>query len=272
MSLLTLEDTEAASRVVIAPERGAIVKSFTVGARELLYMDEATFADPTKNVRGGIPVLFPSPGKLEGDRFERHGRGGSMKQHGFARTLPWTVMARELRRTTLALQANAETRAQYPWDFRAELVFSLDGACLRITFRLENRDTTDLPFALGYHPYFLVTEKRGVQIDTRATRAYDNVQKAERRFTGFDLTAPELDLHLLDHGSSATALRLADGTHIALRASNEFGLWVVWTLAGRDFVCVEPWTAPGDALNSGARLRTVPPGATSETWFEIATV
>ncbi|HEY8537391.1 MAG TPA: hypothetical protein VIL28_00910 [Steroidobacteraceae bacterium] len=53
----------------IAPHRGAIVTSLRIDGRELLYFDEATFNDPAKNVRGGIPLLFPTPGKLENDRW-----------------------------------------------------------------------------------------------------------------------------------------------------------------------------------------------------------
>src|SRR5690349_11085350 len=88
--LLVLVDEQADSRVELAPARGAIVTSFRVRERELLYLDPSSLADPTKNVRGGIPVLFPSPGRLEHDRFALAGQQGALKQHGFARNLAWT--------------------------------------------------------------------------------------------------------------------------------------------------------------------------------------
>ena len=88
-------------------------------------------------------------------------------------------------------------------------------------------------------------------------------------FHAFDLTAQEVDLHLLDHGSSHSALHLADGTSIHVDASPDFGLWVVWTLAGKDYVCLEPWTAPGNALNSGERLLWLEPGAAHDAWVEF---
>jgi len=34
----------------------------------VLALDEATLRDEAKNVRGGIPILFPAPGKLQGGR------------------------------------------------------------------------------------------------------------------------------------------------------------------------------------------------------------
>ena len=43
-------------------------------------------------------------------------------------------------------------------------------------------------------------------------------------------------------------------TPVVLEGSPEMTRWVIWTLAGKDFVCLEPWTCPGDALNTGDRL------------------
>lgn len=83
-----------------------------------------------------------------------------------------------------------------------------------------------------------------------------------------DLSQPEVDLHLLDHGSSGSELRSPLGT-LRLAASPEYSHWVVWTLARRDFVCLEPWTCPGNALNDGARLLSLDPGESRSLWFEI---
>jgi galactose mutarotase-like enzyme len=257
--------------VVIAPERGALVTSFRVSGRELLYLDRATLNDASKNVRGGIPVLFPAPGKLEADTWHAAGQSGQLKQHGFARSLPWAVAADATAGVaTLMLDSNPRTLAQYPWAFHAQLSFALAGRCLRIVARVRNESNATLPFALGYHPYFLVADKEQAGIDTRATRAFDNVAKQTLPFTGFDLGRAEVDLHLLDHGSSASALHWGDGSYVSLTGSPEFRHWVVWTLAGKDFVCLEPWTAPGNALNTGEGLFELPPGHEQECSLEIA--
>ena len=267
---LTLADTAAASTAVIAPHRGAIVTSFSVNSCELLYLDPATFDDPTKNVRGGIPVLFPCPGKLEQDTWRTHDRTGSMKQHGFARTLPWTVTGTPTAtRATLALQSSETTLSQYPWRFQAELEFALNGPVLRIATRVQNDDDTPMPFALGFHPYFQVHDKARTRIETNATRAYNNVSKQSLPFAGFDLKSAEVDLHLLNHTRPSIPLHLADDSTIELRASPEFSVWVLWTLGGKEFVCLEPWTAPGNALNTGERLMTLAPGKIWQGWFEI---
>ena len=269
--LVTLVDERAGTRVVVAPERGALVTSFRVGERELLYMDEATLRDTSKSVRGGIPVLFPSPGKLADDTFRNRERTYTMKQHGFARTMAWAVektATEPAASVTLALESSATTLAQYPWAFRATLTFSLSGPCLRIVFKVENRSDEEMPYGLGYHPYFAVNDKAGARIDTRATRAFDNVTKQTGPFHGFDLRRPEVDLHLVDHGSAESSLA-ADGDRVTLKGSSELSQWVVWTLTGKAFVCLEPWTCPGNALNTGERLLRVAPGGARETWLTL---
>jgi galactose mutarotase-like enzyme len=270
--LCKLVDAEARSEVTVAPRRGALVTSFRVGERELLYLDASTLNDASKNVRGGIPVLFPTPGKLESDAWSWHGRRGALKQHGFARNLPWALAgshAQDLAEVTLRLDSNATTLAAYPFAFHAELTFSLAGACLSIVSRVTNDGAETLPFAFGYHPYFCVTDKARASVDVHPTRVFDNVSKRTGAFTAIDLTAPEVDLHLLDHPSSRSALEFGDGSRLELRGTPDFSIWVVWALAGKDFVCVEPWTAPGNALNTGEKLSELPPGASHESRLEL---
>ena len=263
---VVLEDAAARARVVIAPSRGGMVTRFEVDGAPVLFLDVATLVDETKNVRGGNPVLFPSPGPLAGDRFTYGGREGSMKQHGFARQRAWSAFAdgttQQHSEVTLELVSDDATRAQFPWDFRTTLRYALAGTALTVETRVENNRKEPLPFSLGFHPYFYLADadKARARIATDATRAYDNVTKKVIDVKGpIDLTVKELDLHLFDHsGASATLDRGTD--RIVVSGGPELGRWVIWTLAGKDFVCLEPWTSGADALNTGEGLLLVAPG------------
>jgi galactose mutarotase-like enzyme len=270
-----LVDTSGPSRAVVAPGRGGMVTRFTVAGREVLYLDEKTLLDPSANVRGGNPVLFPSPGKLTGDAWARDDKHGSMKQHGFARNLPWEVVGLGIEgraEVTLRLRSNEATLAQYPWAFTAEITYAVQGRALRIEVKVANEGAEPMPFGAGFHPYFLVPQEKKAEarIETHATQVFDNVTKRRGPFAGFDLTAPEVDLHLVDHGSTEASLAVKGGPTVRLRGSAEFTHWVVWTLRGRDFVCLEPWTCPGDALNTGDRLMVLPAGAARSVEVEIS--
>lgn len=265
------------SAATVAPDRGGMVLRWRALGRDLLFLDEATYRDVAQNVRGGIPVLFPSPGRLEGDAWARGGASGEMRQHGFARQLPWRTAAEGSEgeaSVTLSLTDSAPTRARYPFSFEATLTYALEGPRLRIGQRFVNRGEAPMPFAMGFHPYFAVrqAEKAGVHVESAATRAFDNVRKREASFSAatLDLASPdELDLHLLDHDAPRSTLAWPDGSRVCVEASPEFTHWVLWTLPGRDFVCLEPWTSPPNALNTGDRLLELAPGQAKELWVEF---
>jgi galactose mutarotase-like enzyme len=278
--------------VAIAAHRGAIATRFDIGERHVLFMDAETLADPTKNVRGGVPVLFPTPGKLANDAWSYAGKSGSMKQHGFARNVAWRPNERTANSVVMSIESNDETRTQFPWDFTFDMTFTVSGFTLRLDQRIANTGSAPMPFGVGFHPYFQVpdADKPRTTVATAATRAFDNVTKttiglagpaslgsAEARSTpegsakSIDLAQKEVDLHLLDHGSTESSLAFPGGT-VRLAGSPEYTHWVVWTLAGRDFVCLEPWTCPGNALNTGDRLIVLAPGEIRSLWLEIGLI
>lgn len=271
---LALEDTDTGSRVVVAPTRGGLVTRFSVGDDNVLFLDESTLRDPSKNVRGGIPVLFPTPGKLRDDTWSYGGHSGKLKQHGFARNFPWRLartLTDDAAVCVLRLVSDSDTHGLWPWEFDLEHRISLAGGTLHIEQRLHNPGHFPMPFGLGFHPYFRVpqADKSKTRIDTRATRAWDNVKKRELELHGIDLSAEEVDLHLVDHKRSECGLERPGGT-VRVRGSQDYQRWVVWTLHGRDFVCLEPWTSPGNAVNSGDDLQVLEPGATQTHWVEIS--
>ena len=277
LETVVLEDASTQARVALAPARGGMVTRFDVAGKPVLYLDVATLVDESKNVRGGNPVLFPSPGPLADDRFTRDGRSGSMKQHGFARNRAWKVIdTKATREVTLELASDDATRAVYPWDFVARLRYALAGTTLTIETTVANDGASPMPFALGFHPYFHVpdADKARARIPTRATRAFDNVTKQTidvRATEPIDLTAKEVDLHLVDHEANSATLHRGDDA-IVVTASPDFGRWVIWTLAGKDFVCLEPWTAAANALNTGEKLLTLAPGESKVLTVTIALV
>jgi galactose mutarotase-like enzyme len=62
---------------------------------------------------------------------------------------------------------------------------------------------------------------------------------------------------------------LADGTRLDVHGSPEFQRFIVWTVAGKDYICLEPWTALGNALNTGEDLIELEPGESRELWVEF---
>lgn len=260
MEEIQISDVASGTSATIAPARGGMVTGFSALGRAVLFLDRATFDDTSKNVRGGIPLLFPSPGKLEGDAWAREGASGSLKQHGFARNLAWTVVEKKGAALTLALESSDATLAGYPWRFRVEITYRVANGSLAIEARVENRDERPMPFGFGTHGYFAIGTASTFSLASGASRAFDNVTKTEVPFdaSAVKLGEREIDLHLIDHAASAISF-VTDDVRVHIDAPDH-RRWVLWSLPGKPFVCVEPWTCPGNALNTGADLIHLAPG------------
>ena len=269
-----LVDHEAKARVVLAPARGGIVTRFIVGDTSVLFLDVDTLRDATKKVRGGIPVLFPIAGRLVDDKYQYDGATYTMKQHGFARSMPWTIVDQATdggARLGLGLTANATTRAQYPFDFRLAITYVLSDGRLTLQTRVTNPGDRDLPIHPGLHPYFQLADhnKNAARVVTDATQAFDNRTGAVVALREpIDLAADVVDLHVLDHWPRTVRLTRPGDRDLDLSLGVPDRVLVVWTERGRDFVCVEPWTTRANALNDGTAVQ-VPPGGSHETTFSI---
>jgi galactose mutarotase-like enzyme len=270
-----LKDTQSGAEVEICPTRGGMATRFVVGQEPIFAMDDSTLYDLSKNVRGGNPVLFPAAGPLKDNTYHHQDRNFEMKQHGFARNVSWEVTSHSTEGAaslTLTLRSSEATQKQFPFAFEVAITYSLQGKSLKVTQEYRNTGDQPLPLHAGFHPYFYVSDaKKGeARVSTGATRAFDNVTKQEGAFSGFDLTQKEVDLHLKDHGSTRSVFQRPGLRAVEIAGSEEFTHWVVWTLTGKDFVCVEPWTAPGNALNTKERLLHVAPGTARTLWVSYS--
>jgi galactose mutarotase-like enzyme len=214
----------------IAPGRGAIVTSFTINITKILFLDRETFNDATKNVRGGIPLLFPNAGPLKGGIF-------NLPQHGFARKMPWQVSESQPDSLTLKLRSNMKTRENYPFDF--ELTLNVEVRKNRLIHNLKVKNTGDKPMPTGYglHPYFSIPQADKQELRTNIVGfnpAHVNwLEEFDRSFANPGL------IHVTISGR-----KIIIETDPAI-----FQVARVWHLPGKNFICFEPWTRDNFALD-----------------------
>jgi galactose mutarotase-like enzyme len=228
------------TRVKISPERGGLVTSFYIGNTEILYLDRETFKDMTKNVRGGIPLLFPNAGPLKGGLYH-------LPQHGFARTMPWIIIEHNRNSITLRLLSNEETRKNYPFDF--ELNLKVEVANNKLTHSMTTKNTGDkpMPTAYGTHPYFEIPQEEKQRLITNIR----NFQPREVNWMG------EFDKSFLNPGLIKIQMTRKE---IAIESDpNVFKFARIWHLAGKDFICIEPWTRDNFALNNANQSLWIKP-------------
>ena len=195
-----LHDRTTDFRARVVPERGGIVTQLQMGDRDLLYLDRDRFADPTLSVRGGIPILFPICGNLPDNRYTWQGQIYELPQHGFARNLPWTVTQTETDAAaalTVTLSDTSETRSVYPFAFELQFTYRLVGHCLSIEQQFSNHSQDVMPFSIGFHPYFAVTDKTQLQFELPTKVYFDRANNiAAQLDNGWDFNLDEIDAAL----------------------------------------------------------------------------
>jgi galactose mutarotase-like enzyme len=270
-----LSDSEAGARLELIPDRGGIATQWQVEGQEIFYFDRDRFADPSLSVRGGIPILFPICGNLPDNQYSLNGQTYSLKQHGFARDLPWQVTQQavtDAASLTLDLTSNETTLAQYPFGFKLAFTFKLRGHILELQQRFTNLAHVPMPFSTGLHPYFLVEDKSQLEFEIPSTEFRNHLTGRVEAFGGsFDFGQDEIDLAF--QNLTAPAATVTDH-HLRRRLtvswSADYSKLVFWTVKGKNYYCLEPWTAPRNALNTGENLLIIEPQQTLETTVRLA--
>ncbi len=244
-------------RLRVVPERGGLVTEWLCNGREMLYFDQERYADPAKSIRGGIPVLFPICGNLPNDCLPLASGDFTLKQHGFARDLPWQIaLLADQSGVMLSLEDSADTRKAYPFGFRIQMEIRPLNAALEISISISNSseaETEPMPFSFGLHPYFNVSDLSRSAVEGLPDRCFNHLEMAEAE-TAAQLRRLAEGVDFLAHATGpVTLVDEQAGTRLQLQHHEPMDLTVVWTEPPRAMVCLEPWTGPRQALISGDR-------------------
>ena len=216
-------------------KRGGIITSLILQDQELLYLDETTFLDPQQNVRGGIPILFPNGGAVDSADYP------SLKQHGFARNSQSWTSERDRKQLQFVqqLESDATSHAAYPFEFRLSVgaVVQPDNSICLIQ-EAENLETNkSIPLAMGLHPYFFVP-----QADKASVRfAFPGGEQIEHdRGTWLNGGTTYIRNPKLHDPNVIVTILIPHLGRLQLDISEVYEWIWVWSLPGKDFICIEP--------------------------------
>ena len=246
--------------VTILPEKGATVISFVSSGTEMFYRDDENLNSPERP-RCGIPFLFPVFGRTPEDSKY------PMEIHGFGHTSSWTVLEQREDSLRLELKPNDETRKLYPFEFRAELLFTIKDGKLNLHQVYENHGEIDMPYAFGFHPYFLgnpieikVDVDAGFEMDMMTGQAVPCGKKQAQ--IAFAEGAPETGAFFTQVKEKAI-LHRPDGKEVHMEFDENYNRLVLWAVKGKDFLCVEPINSSPNGLVTGD-CYTLTPGEKKE--------
>ncbi len=102
------------------------------------------------------PILFPYTGRLPDGKFTVNGKTFTGEVHGFAGRMDHTMIRCESNLLIMQLKSNPKTLELWPFPFKLESTFLLDGDTLHHTLKVENTGKEAMSFGIGFHPAFAI--------------------------------------------------------------------------------------------------------------------
>lgn len=261
---LTLKD--GAYALTVTPEKGGMATSFTKDGEEYLWLRDKNF-ESTDRPRCGIPILFPNCGKPDDGVHHFGDAACPIEIHGLADLVPWQVKTAADDAIELTLTPNGLTKFVYPFEFRLTMRYTLAGNTATLALTVSNDGDKEMPFSVGFHPYFAASNLDNVKFDIQAATCSENAK-------GEQPAAPEV-ITLTRKPGSADSIRLLTGVKSPMRMTDSgnghtvtvsfdeacFGNGVLWQQDAERFVCMEPWNGWANSVNEEGRHETLAPGA-----------
>jgi aldose 1-epimerase len=279
-------------RAVFLPDRGMLGVSLRRRDEELLRRLENLDEAAAKGSTAGIPLLYPWANRLSGLRYKAAGREVTLdpsssllhfEEHGLPihgvkwASLVWDVISATPDRLVARLDwTRPELLAVFPFLHTVDTTATFHPDSLTIATKITAGDA--VPMSFGYHPYFGIPglpraewrlelpAMRKLVLDDRGIPTGE-----EDPFDRIDASLSELDLDVgfkvLDERPQFSLS--GGGCRITVEFVEGYQYAQIFAPKGKDFVAIEPMTAPTDALTSGRGLRIVQRGAELHAAFRI---
>lgn len=280
---------------VFLPGHGMLGASLRHRNAEILRRIEDLQSTAAKGSTAGIPLLHPWANRLAGPRYYAAGREVDLDpssphlhfdEHGLPmHGVPWSLLVWKLTEATqdyLRAQlawTSSDLLAIFPFPHRLQMNARLRPDGLELETRLIAGPEGPVPVSFGFHPYFGVPDLPRAQwrLQLPAMRRLVLDQRgiptgAEEAFDGFDAQLGESsfdDCFALTVGGSSSLSLAGAGRRITVDLLAGYQFAQVFAPKGKDYVALEPMTAPTNALTSGRGLNLVEPGAEFRAAFRI---
>jgi aldose 1-epimerase len=279
---------------VFLPGHGMLGASLRHRGMEMLRRVEDLDGAAASGSTAGIPLLHPWANRLSGFRYRAAGQEVNLDPsspllhldaHGLPmHGVPWSLLAWELteaRQDFLAARlewTRGELLTVFPFRHRLEMAATLGSDGLTIETALVADPGGPVPVSFGFHPYFGLADfpraqwrlelpaMRRLVLDPRGIQTGD-----EEPFDGLDAQLGEL---AFDDGFALMAeqasFSIAGGARrISVEFLEGYRYAQIYAPKDKDYIALEPMTAPTNALTSGRGLRLVKSGEQFRAVFRI---
>ena len=308
--VIQLEDATSQIVVSVAPAAGNVVFEMKVKGQNVLRFPYGSLDEfKSRPALSGIPFLAPWANRLDEQAFYANGKKyafdmelgnvrGAHPIHGFlSYAREWQVVEAKADGASAWVTSRLEVFrqpawiAQFPFAHTIEMTHRLQDGALEVATRIQNLSAEAMPVAVGFHPYFQLTDSTrdqwtlSVGARTEWVLSPDKIPTGETRPIDQRFPNPNAALlkeHDLDHvfgdliRASGRAVISVKGKsqRLDVTLGENYRAVVLYSPKGRDFICVEPMAGITDALNLAQRglykeLQSIPPGETWEARFWV---
>lgn len=280
-------------RATFLPGLNMLCASLTHDGEELLDLRDGVAAYADKGKTRGIPLLHPWANRLSGDRYEACGVEVNLVEgdrpigrdalgqpiHGLlGGRSEWEVVHADDSSLTARFDfSSPQLLASFPFPHELTIRADIHQDTLSITTRLAATSPRAVPISFGYHPYFrlpgLPREQWTLTLPVGERLLLDERSIPTWRSEPVDIAAAPLADRVFDDAYTnilepRTFVLEGGGRRIEVHFDERFPFAQVYAPAASDFVCLEPMTAPTNALvRGGDTLPLVQPGEVfSATW------
>lgn len=265
-----LKDSVGTLSVEICPLHGGMVSQIHLQGKPILHIDPGKL-ETAPMAAGGMPLLFPFPSKTKDDCYRMEDEIYYMPMHGLVKNAAFAVKEVSSDSATLWIESNPAWLQQcYPFDFRLEVTYRVSGSTLHTTVSVTNRSQKSMPHYLGWHPFFLSSDKKNISMTHSMAVHYDYTACVDHPAEGpLDLSTWLDDVF---HSPAHHSFRLtnpADGYEADCSFSDAFDAMVVCSWVDNS-MCAEPWCGIPDGINQNRFLQWIAPGCTEDYHMDIS--
>lgn len=245
---------------------GAELISLKKGEKEIIWNGDERFW------KNHAPILFPVCGGLKDDTYYLNGKKYHMPKHGFAKLVEFELFEKKENSVSFILNDSPETLKGFPFAFSFIVSYTLTD-CLSVEYKVINKDKVAMYFSIGCHEaytlpddftnYYVKFEKREELkalnvVGTSVSEEYVDYGTSDTLNLNYDLFA--IDAVVLRHINSRkiTLAHKTKGEVCTVCADDNFKNLLLWTKPGAPFLCIEPWTALPDFIDTNQQIEEKP--------------